>query len=202
MKEEEEMRRLGWMLALSLLATVLAACNYPDSGSDQGAELVASVSTALADGDAERLGSFFTSDGVLAAAEPTGEILRGTNQITEYYGANFPHLKVSLSLTQKEFQRLGEGSAVQTGSIRGLIVRKADGVEIPTQGNFIHLLRPASNQSWQISRAIWGFEHDGQPGLFNEDCKQCCCKTVSGCDCKKRTGAGCPKDFPISVVKP
>lgn len=195
------MQRRCRRFAAAVCALIPLACNSSGTGVSEGTALAAAISTALAAGDAQQLGLSFADDAVLAAAEPTGMVLRGKKEIVAYYAANFPHLGVNLSLRQSELQRLGDGSAVQRGEIGGSIVRESDSVRIDARGTFVHVLNRRSDGSWAVFRAIWGFEH-ASVGLANEDCSSCCCKTVSGCDCIKRPDGGCTNDFPIPIVKP
>ena len=190
------------LLAIAVIGVIPLACPAPDDGVNEGTQLATDVSSALATGDAQKLGSLFADDGALIAAESTGMVLRGREQIVAYYAANFPHLRVNLSLQQSELQLLSDGSAVQRGVIEGSLVRAVDSVRIEARGTFVHFLNRRSDGSWGVFRGIWGFEHASPAPPANEECTQCCCKTVSGCDCIVRPAGGCTNDFPVPVVKP
>jgi ketosteroid isomerase-like protein len=196
------MQRRCRSFVVAVCALIPLACNSSGDGVSEGTALAVAISTALAAGDAQQLGLTFADEAVLAAAEPTGMVLRTRQQIVAYYAANFPHLALNLSLRQTELQRLGDGSAVQRGEIGGSVVRKSDNVRIDARGTFVHVLKRRDDGSWAVFRAIWGFEHTGSVGLANEECSSCCCKTSTGCDCIKRPDGGCTNDFPIPVVKP
>jgi uncharacterized protein (TIGR02246 family) len=195
------MQRLPRLVTLAVCTLISLGCNPP--ATREGSKLAAAIGTALSAGDAQQFGSLFADDAVLAAAEPTGTVLRGRKQIVAYYAANFPHSRMNLSLKQSELQVLGDGSAVQRGEIGGFIIRTADNIRIDTRGTYVHVLNRRDDGSWALFRAIWGFQHPGSVGAADDDgCKDCCCATVSGCDCKAREGGTCPKERPIQVTKP
>jgi ketosteroid isomerase-like protein len=189
--------RTPLFLALALLTLSCA----PPKTSEEGSRLTSGISDALSKKDLDQFGSLIADDAVIMAADPVGHVLRGKDQILEFYRTNLPNWELSLSFTEEKFQSAGK-EAIQRGSIGGEITVTADRVKLPQNGEFLHVLRQTSNGTWVLWHGIWNFGHPGIVGK-TRGCatgESCCCVTVSGCDCVTRPSTGCPKERPMPVT--
>lgn len=184
---------------LCLIVALLSwSCTNP-SGSDEGSRLTERVSSALGEEDLDQLGSLIADDAVIMAGDPVGLVLRGKEQILGFYRANLKELDLALLFSQQQFEHIGD-DAVQQGSIQGSVTRSSDSVQTPSDGQFLHVLRKTSSGSWALWRGIWTFGHTGT--MQADDCRSCCCTSITACDCISRPSTGCPADRPIPIVKP
>ena len=151
-------------LALAALVLSLSACSRAGALGEDATAALADLREDYADavdaGDLERLLSYWTEDGVLAAAEQRE--LRGREAIRGFYAALLTDSEVELSFHSEELRASGDwafdrGVYTLTRSPReeGVRYGAQDGLATGQRGSYLLLLRHQDDGSWKMSYHLY-----------------------------------------------
>lgn len=139
-----------------LLLFLITACDKPTVNSTEDIQKIEKISAdraaAFNEGDAFRIASHFSEDGLLMA--PDSETLVGREAVTEYYQTIFDEFETSLDSYYKEVSVSGN-LAYGRGIASVQLIHKVSGDTTLSTSKYLNILKLNGSGVWETTHDIW-----------------------------------------------
>lgn len=141
---------------LFILIFLVVACNTNPDHTDKDVEQIEMMSAdraaAFNSGDASRIASHFSEEGLLMA--PESETLVGRDAVEAYYQSIFDEFETGLDSFYEEVQVSGN-VAYGRGIADVRLIRKSTGDTTYSRSKYINILQKTETGEWLTTHDIW-----------------------------------------------
>ncbi len=139
-----------------LLLFLIVACNKPTVNNTEDIQKIEEMSAdraeAFNDGDASRIASHFSDDGLLMA--PGTETLIGKDAVESYYQSIFDEFETSLDSYYEEVEVSGN-LAFGRGIADVMLIHKTTGDTTYSKSKYLNILKKQDAGNWITTHDIW-----------------------------------------------